>query len=89
MRNVSLVWGKAVVKLFTGRVQSPWFSTQGSYTAPFNSRAARGFTSSFPTFYQLLSPAIFRIFNLFLITFYPLSTPPNNNKTFINLFTYY
>jgi hypothetical protein len=89
MRNVLLVWGKPVAKLFTGRVQSFQFSTPRSREAVISDRSGSGFTSPFPTFYQLLSPAIFGVFNPFLSPFYPLSTPPNNNKTFINLFTYY
>ena len=89
MRNVLLIWGKVVVKLFTSRVQNLQFSTKSGNKVWSHSRAVRGFTSPLPTFYQFLSPVIFRIFNLFSISFYPLSTPPNNNKTFINLFTYY
>lgn len=89
MRNVLLVWGKAVSNMSKSLVQSLTFSTKSVGNIIDTTWLLIGFTNSFPMFYQTLYPAVFRISHPLLAGFSSLSTPPNNNKNFINLNIYY
>lgn len=89
MRNSLLVWGQSVLNLVSKRLQLTGFYTKRAFRVVGRPAGFSGFTSSSPAFSQTLSPSIFRTTQVLLTTFYPFSTLPNNNKSLINLFTYY